>query len=638
MPAVSLCMIVRDEEDKIGACLESARPYVQEMIVVDTGSQDRTVEIAREQGASVFFLQWTEHFAEARNFALKQASGQWILVLDADEVLTAVDSSRFTELLSDETAAGYYLTIRHLRSSRPADYETDTVCRLFRNLPGIAYRGRIHEDISSSLARRYPLLHLKNSGLVLTHHGYLQETVHHKDKAARNLRLLALAIEEERDKLYYRYALGAEYFLQERLQEAADTLAPLLTLVPPAAGYAADLAYKLAYARYRSGSLIPAIHAAETGLVREPSNRELQELRAMLLLEADRPEEALFALQRLQPDRGDTEAAARRQMALGAANKQLGNWLEALQCFEQAAGGETTRSQALAQWLDLATLLHPAAWVCERLSQPPFSLAGTESLLAICPYVMKGAAASPPETLQLLEAHNPGSDVDASAPETAAGAPDNRLLFYKAVLLAQTGQQEAAALLLEQLMAINPQQHLLLYLWALDNRDGAAPVSVNRLYEYSSLFPDLGGIANQLLGHPSAEPAASVPWTQAAYAMLMTGAWSGFLLTWTHYLRSADTNASAARKLPRQWRLAILRSPEGVRQAVYDRLRTVDGGSLGDRLFAAELAHSLDHKQEAQQIRQSLLAQYPQRMEPWMGLYRSLQPLSGPDPFLLLTE
>ena len=80
-------MIVRDEERVIGDCLRSAQPFFREMIVVDTGSADRTKEIAKEMGARVFDFPWTDSFSEARNESLRHAKGRWIFWMDADDTL-----------------------------------------------------------------------------------------------------------------------------------------------------------------------------------------------------------------------------------------------------------------------------------------------------------------------------------------------------------------------------------------------------------------------------------------------------------------------------------------------------------------------------------------------------------------------
>ena len=90
---LSLCMIVKNEEANLGRCLESVKGVADEIIIVDTGSTDRTVEIARQHGAKIVSHQWDDDFAVARNVSLRAATSDWILVLDADEALDEEDAA-----------------------------------------------------------------------------------------------------------------------------------------------------------------------------------------------------------------------------------------------------------------------------------------------------------------------------------------------------------------------------------------------------------------------------------------------------------------------------------------------------------------------------------------------------------------
>lgn len=98
MITISLCMIVKNEEDVLARCLNSVKKAVDEMIIVDTGSTDRTKEIAASLGAKVFDFEWINHFAAARNYSFKQATSEYILWLDADDVLLPEDLERLLEL------------------------------------------------------------------------------------------------------------------------------------------------------------------------------------------------------------------------------------------------------------------------------------------------------------------------------------------------------------------------------------------------------------------------------------------------------------------------------------------------------------------------------------------------------------
>ena len=99
---LSLCMIVKNEEANLGLCLESVKGVADEIIIVDTGSTDRTVEIARRYGAKISSYKWDDDFAAARNVSLQSATSNWIMVLDADEALAEEDRGRLRALLRQE--------------------------------------------------------------------------------------------------------------------------------------------------------------------------------------------------------------------------------------------------------------------------------------------------------------------------------------------------------------------------------------------------------------------------------------------------------------------------------------------------------------------------------------------------------
>jgi glycosyltransferase involved in cell wall biosynthesis len=148
---ISFCMIVKNGEPDMVACLDSVRGLAGEMIVVDTGSTDRTREIASEYGAEVNLFDFTAvDFAGARNCAIGRARGEWILMLDADETLAPGGAAGIETLAAEGLNAGYFLE-RVNRSSETEKPFTDYVVRLFPNRPGIRYRGRVHETVDASI-------------------------------------------------------------------------------------------------------------------------------------------------------------------------------------------------------------------------------------------------------------------------------------------------------------------------------------------------------------------------------------------------------------------------------------------------------------------------------------------------------
>ena len=149
--ALSLCMIVKNEERNLVRCLDSVRGIANELVIVDTGSTDVTPRIAAEYGAQVIPFDFARvDFAAARNHAIAHANGRWILVLDADETLDRASVPLIEKLVALDENAGYFLE-RHNLASDCATPTTDHVVRLFPNRPGYRYRGRVHETIDGSI-------------------------------------------------------------------------------------------------------------------------------------------------------------------------------------------------------------------------------------------------------------------------------------------------------------------------------------------------------------------------------------------------------------------------------------------------------------------------------------------------------
>ena len=140
---ISLCMIVRDEEPYLGQCLDSVLGVADEIVVVDTGSQDQTVAIAESHDAKVIHFAWTEHFAEARNQAIVAATGDYMLVLDADERLELATAYHIREAVDAAEFDVAYLHFENIAASGSARRRW-IAPRLYRMTPGIRYIGRVH--------------------------------------------------------------------------------------------------------------------------------------------------------------------------------------------------------------------------------------------------------------------------------------------------------------------------------------------------------------------------------------------------------------------------------------------------------------------------------------------------------------
>ncbi|MEA2427890.1 MAG: hypothetical protein QOF37_1518 [Thermoleophilaceae bacterium] len=221
---MSLCMIVKDEEEMLPQMLEAVKPAVDEIIVVDTGSSDRTVEIAESFGAKVLHHEWTGDFAAARNVSLEAASSDWILWLDADEVLVADDAEKLRKLAGQTWREAFYL----VETNFTGDIEdgtavTHNALRVFRNRPEYRFKGRLHEQMAHNLPG-YLAERVAHSQVRIEHYGYLGVVREGKDKARRNLELLEMQSAEGLDTAYHKFNLGSEYLALSEWEKACDLL------------------------------------------------------------------------------------------------------------------------------------------------------------------------------------------------------------------------------------------------------------------------------------------------------------------------------------------------------------------------------------------------------------------------------
>ncbi|HEV2454238.1 MAG TPA: glycosyltransferase [Verrucomicrobiae bacterium] len=216
---LSVCLITKNEEKFLGQCLKSIRGFAQQLIVVDTGSTDRTIEIAKEFGAEIYSHKWVDDFSAARNAALERAKCDWVLVLDADEELPPAQHSKLQAEIQKGGVMAYRLPLVNVGQEAEGQ---SFVPRLFRNVPGAFYFERIHEQIFPSLlppCKSWGLTMSLGSAQIL-HHGYSKETM--PGKVARNLPLLRRACEENPDDVNLAMNLGLELVRSEHLAEGLE--------------------------------------------------------------------------------------------------------------------------------------------------------------------------------------------------------------------------------------------------------------------------------------------------------------------------------------------------------------------------------------------------------------------------------
>jgi glycosyltransferase involved in cell wall biosynthesis len=228
---ISVCMIAKNEEKNIKNSLECARKFADEIIVVDTGSEDATPEIARSMGAKVYFFPWRDDFSAARNESLKYATCDWILWLDADDVIDDVNIERIKELkkiLPPEKDEAYLFLIE----SKIADGGEDPwywyQLRMFPNHKDIKFEGRIHEQVVFSLLRLG--IKEKVANIKIVHTGY-NDKGKIVEKIQRNLRLLEEEEKNENSFWVKRY-LAFTYAKLGRIDDAIKKVDEALEIVP----------------------------------------------------------------------------------------------------------------------------------------------------------------------------------------------------------------------------------------------------------------------------------------------------------------------------------------------------------------------------------------------------------------------
>ncbi|MEO2210100.1 glycosyltransferase [Paenibacillus amylolyticus] len=241
---ISLCMIVKDEEELLPHCLASVQGAVDEIIVVDTGSSDRSAEIAQQYGAVVVRFEWCEDFAAARNAGLERASGDWILFLDADEALDRAAREQIRSWTTVSGCDGLFLNIHNYTGTGQQGVTVNPVLRLFRNAPEHRFEGRIHEQIAAAICRRNPEAAFHVTDMVIHHYGYQTAIVERKDKVNRNVRLLQQAVEEEPGQPFHHYNLGVEYLRVGEAERALETFGVARMGIDPAVTSYAHLLFK----------------------------------------------------------------------------------------------------------------------------------------------------------------------------------------------------------------------------------------------------------------------------------------------------------------------------------------------------------------------------------------------------------
>ncbi len=276
-------MIVRNEESNLPSCLRSIEDLFDEIIIVDTGSTDRTVEIARSFGARVFDFPWVDDFAAARNAALTRATGNYAFWLDADDVIDPPERAKLEVLIASlgtRDDAGY--VVRCACDPSPDGTGGDTVVdhiRLFPLRPDVRWTYRVHEQILPALRRAKVPVHWTD--IVVRHTGYVDVALRIR-KLDRDTRILRAELEERPDDPFVLFNLGAIAVERKDWAVAIGYLEPSKNGSAPTDSIVRKLYALIARAHQMLGDLEAGLRTCADGLWLDPEDAELWFRKAVL--------------------------------------------------------------------------------------------------------------------------------------------------------------------------------------------------------------------------------------------------------------------------------------------------------------------------------------------------------------------
>ncbi|WP_227763796.1 glycosyltransferase [Zhaonella formicivorans] len=332
-PTVSLCMIAKDEEEMILKSIKSVQHLVEEIIVVDTGSQDRTPELAAQAGALLFHYPWNQNFAHAKNYALEQASSEWILVLDCDEVLQDVSTQEFARLLSCQEVEGFFLQIKSFLGDGQ-EVAWDQAVRLFRNKPEYRFRGAIHEQVTSSILEGNRGRGLVQAPLIINHYGYLDTQLRKKDKFKRNTLIIKRELIRQPDDPFLLYCLALEHYQRDEVDAGLVCLEKAIKLMRGTEGYFQDAILIAALGYFKLGRIYELCNYTSKALEVFPEHPDLLLLRGIAFLSTGRCLEAAADLNKaLEAPESKVIPDCKILSLLGDAYNLAGHYQQAVKAY-----------------------------------------------------------------------------------------------------------------------------------------------------------------------------------------------------------------------------------------------------------------------------------------------------------------
>lgn len=347
---ITLCMIVRDEERVLDSCLASASPFFSQIIVVDTGSTDSTKEIASRRGVDLKEIVWPDSFAEARNESLRGAKGRWIFWMDADDTLPPMSGMALLKAATkaDSSISGFVVPVRFTDEGPQSGVQVDHV-KLFRNLPGLEFEGRIHEQILPSLRRLSPSGSIARLDAHVLHSGYDTSPEGQAKKRVRDEKLLKLDLDERPGHPFVLFNLGMTAHYSDDHEEAIEWLDKCLEASREGESHVRKAYALKGISLRRLGRVDDAIEAFEQGLELVGDDPELH-----------------FQLGHLYAERGQNELAKERYLACLETDAS-----GAFTSFDRGIQGFKTMHNLAAVHVGLRDYEGARKWFLTALNQAP---------------------------------------------------------------------------------------------------------------------------------------------------------------------------------------------------------------------------------------------------------------------------
>ncbi len=256
-PLLSVAMIVKDEEDEIGACLDNVMLFADEVCVVDTGSKDNTPKIAREKGARVIEIEWRDDFSYARNKSLELCNGKWIFIIDADERISKEDGAKLRFLAEQDEKKAYRIWTRnYVFNTNRSDFVwkkeedewnigysgwyTSAKVRLFPNDDRIRFTGYVHETVAESVLSIGMTIENLND-VVVHHYPERKPEERQREKREKYLLLGLKKVKDHPDNPQYLAELAVQYVELGRLIEGIEFYRRALLINPHCGEWWAEL-------------------------------------------------------------------------------------------------------------------------------------------------------------------------------------------------------------------------------------------------------------------------------------------------------------------------------------------------------------------------------------------------------------